>query len=97
MPDLPKELYGYLHYEIKGAGGEYLIGLNEGASVKLTSNILHNPVGKAPSRWIIDSSLLTSDTIRVLKNRLVVGGVVVELDPARNKQVLVVNHHGEVS
>ncbi|AJO79288.1 TcdA/TcdB pore-forming domain-containing protein [Pseudomonas sp. MRSN 12121] len=37
VPELPKELRGYLRYEIKGAGGEYLIGLNEGARVKLSS------------------------------------------------------------
>ncbi|RAW69216.1 hypothetical protein CKY06_17605 [Photorhabdus sp. S15-56] len=96
VPELPKELHGYLHYEIKGAGGEYLIGLNESASVKLTSDVPHNLVGSAPSRWIIDSSQLASDSISVSKNRLVVGGVVVELDSDRKEQVLVVNCKGEV-
>ncbi|MDC9590610.1 TcdA/TcdB pore-forming domain-containing protein [Xenorhabdus sp. XENO-10] len=97
VPELPKELHGYLHYEIKGAGGEYLIGLNEGTSVKLTSDV-PNPDGSGnlPSRWIIDSSQLASDNIKVSKNRLEVGGVVVELDPSRNGQVLVVNSKNEV-
>ncbi|MBI6549676.1 TcdA/TcdB pore-forming domain-containing protein [Xenorhabdus lircayensis] len=97
VPELPMELHGYLHYEIKGAGGEYLIGLNEGTSVKLMSDIV-NPDGSGNvlSRWIIDSSQLASDTISVSKNRLVVGGVVVELDPSQNGQVLVVNSKNEV-
>lgn len=96
VPELPKELHGYLHYEIKGAGGEYLIGLNEGTSVKLISDVVagSNPV---PSRWIIDSSQLASNTISVSKNRLVIGGVVVELDPTQNGQILVVNGKNEVS
>ncbi|OWO79997.1 hypothetical protein B5C26_19355 [Photorhabdus luminescens] len=91
VPELPKELHGYLHYEIKGAGGEYLIGLNEGTRVKLMSD-----GSDALSRWIIDSSQLASDSINITKNQLVVGGVVVELDPARKEQVLVVNRKGEV-
>ncbi|PHM44306.1 TcdA/TcdB pore-forming domain-containing protein [Xenorhabdus szentirmaii] len=93
VPELPKELRGYLHYEIKGAGGEYLIGLNEGASVKLMSDVI-KPDGT--SRWIIDSSQLDSDTIKVTKNRLEIGGVVVELDPSQNGQVLLVNSNNEV-
>ncbi|MBS9438247.1 cytotoxin [Photorhabdus noenieputensis] len=88
VPELPKELHGFLRYEIKGAGGEYLIGLNEGTRVKLMSDVA--------STWIIDSSLLASDNIRVSKNQLVVGGVVVELIPALNEQVLIVNGKGDV-
>ncbi|MDX7990831.1 TcdA/TcdB pore-forming domain-containing protein [Xenorhabdus littoralis] len=97
VPELPRELYGYLHYEIKGAGGEYLIGLNEGTSVKLMSDVL-KPGGSStiPSRWIIDSSQLDNDTIKVLKNRLEIGGVVVEIDPSQNGQVLVVNSKKEM-
>ncbi|MBD2798392.1 hypothetical protein ID856_18110 [Xenorhabdus sp. 18] len=98
VPELSKELYGYLRYEIKGAGGEYLIGLNEGTSVKLVSDVANsNGSGTLPSRWIIDSSQLANDTISVSKNQLVVGGVVVELDPSQNGQVLVVNSKNEVS
>lgn len=90
IPELPKELYGYLNYQIKGAGGRYLVGLNEGTRVDLSSES-----GK-PSRWIIDSSQLASESISVSKDQLVVGGVVVKLDPAHNGQVLVVNAKGEV-
>ncbi|AYA40386.1 hypothetical protein HZS38_07815 [Xenorhabdus nematophila] len=97
VPDLPKELHGYLHYEIKGAGGEYLIGLNEGTSVKLMSDVPKpDGSGNIPSRWIIDSSQLDNGTIKVLENRLEIGGVVVEIDPSRNGQVLVVNSKNEV-
>ncbi|WP_445493516.1 insecticidal toxin MCF [Photorhabdus sp. SF281] len=88
VPELPKELHGFLRYEIKGAGGEYLIGLNKGTRVKLTSDVA--------SKWIIDSSQLASDNISVSKDQLVVGGVVVELDSAQNGQVLIVNGKGEV-
>ncbi|MCW7548214.1 cytotoxin [Photorhabdus sp. APURE] len=91
VPELPKELHGFLRYEIKGAGGEYLIGLNEGTRVKLTSDS-----DNTLSRWIIDSSQLASGNISVSKNQLVIGGVVVELDPAQNGQVLLVNGKGEV-
>ncbi|MCA6223024.1 TcdA/TcdB pore-forming domain-containing protein [Photorhabdus antumapuensis] len=91
VPELPKELHGFLRYEIKGASGKYRIGLNEGTQIKLTSD-----GDSALSRWIIDSSQLASGSISVSKNRLVVGGVVVELDPAQNGQVLVVNGTGEV-
>ncbi|WP_118985119.1 TcdA/TcdB pore-forming domain-containing protein [Photorhabdus sp. CRCIA-P01] len=87
VPKLPKELHDYLRYEIKGAGGKYQIGLNEGTRVKLTN--------VAASEWIIDRSQLASDSISVSKNQLVVGGVVVELDPTQNKPVSVVNK-GEV-
>ncbi|WP_241190690.1 TcdA/TcdB pore-forming domain-containing protein [Pseudomonas chlororaphis] len=90
IPELPKELYGYLNYQIKGAGGRYLVGLNEGPRVDLSSE------AGAPSRWIIDSSQLENERISVSKDQLVVGGVVVKLDPARNGQVLVVNAKGEV-
>ncbi|RXU65576.1 cytotoxin [Pseudomonas protegens] len=91
IPELPKELYGYLNYQIKGAGGRYLVGLNEGTRVELASE-----AGSTPSRWIIDSSQLQSETISVSKGQLTVGGVVVKLDPASNGQVLVVNARGEV-
>ncbi|OWO78865.1 cytotoxin [Photorhabdus luminescens] len=87
VPKLPKELHGYLRYEIKGAGGKYQIGLNEGTRVKLTNVVA--------SEWIIDRSQLTSDSISVSKNQLVVGGVVVELDLTQDKPVSVVNK-GEV-
>lgn len=90
IPELPKELHGYLNYQIKGAGGRYLVGLNEGARVDLASE------AGTPSRWIIDTSQLESDSISVSKDQLVVGGVVVKLDPAHNGQVLVVNAKGEV-
>ncbi|MGS0628383.1 MULTISPECIES: TcdA/TcdB pore-forming domain-containing protein [Photorhabdus] len=83
VPKLPKELHGYLHYEIKGNGGKYQIGLNEGTRVKLTN--------VAASEWIIDLSQLASNGISVSKNQLVFGGVVVELDPVKNKSVSVVN------
>ncbi|WP_036771337.1 TcdA/TcdB pore-forming domain-containing protein, partial [Photorhabdus australis] len=88
VPELPKELHGYLRYEIKGAGGKYQIGLNEGTRVKLTNVVA--------SEWIIDRSQLASDSISVSQNQLVVGGVVVELDPAQNRPVSVVSGKGEV-
>ncbi|WP_325984643.1 TcdA/TcdB pore-forming domain-containing protein [Pseudomonas protegens] len=91
IPQLPKELYGYLRYDIQGAGGEYLIGLNEGTEVRLS-----NEAGTQPSRWIIDSSQLESDSITVAKDHLLVGGVKVKLDPAQSGQVLLVNAKGEV-
>ncbi|MFJ7142915.1 TcdA/TcdB pore-forming domain-containing protein [Pseudomonas protegens] len=91
VPQLPKELYGYLRYDIQGAGGEYLIGLNEGTEVRLS-----NEAGRQPSRWIIDSSQLESDSITVAKDHLLVGGVKVKLDPAQSGQVLLVNAKGEV-
>ncbi|TPG64370.1 TcdA/TcdB pore-forming domain-containing protein [Pseudomonas arsenicoxydans] len=91
VPELPKELHGYLHYEIEGEGGEYLIGLNEGATVKLTC-----ANAGAPSSWIIDSRQLTSDSISVSKSRLTVGGVVVDLDSSQSARVLVISHKGEV-
>lgn len=91
VPQLPKELYGYLRYDIQGAGGQYLIGLNEGTEVRLG-----NQDGSPPSRWIIDSSQLESDSISVAKDHLLVGGVKVKLDPAQSEQVLLVNAKGEV-
>ncbi|WP_236185963.1 TcdA/TcdB pore-forming domain-containing protein [Pseudomonas protegens] len=91
IPQLPKELYGYLRYDIQGAGGEYLIGLNEGTEVRLS-----NEAGTQASRWIIDSSQLESDSITVAKDHLLVGGVKVKLDPAQSGQVLLVNAKGEV-
>ncbi|PHM48847.1 TcdA/TcdB pore-forming domain-containing protein [Xenorhabdus miraniensis] len=100
VPKLPKELHGYLNYEIKGAGGRYLIGLNKGTKVKLTSDDSKTDgSGNMPSRWIIDSSQLTDkdkDIIKVSKNQLEVGGVVVELDSSQNGQILVVNGDNEV-
>ncbi|SFU32281.1 TcdA/TcdB pore-forming domain-containing protein [Xenorhabdus koppenhoeferi] len=104
VPELPKELHGYLHYEIKGAGGEYLIGLNEGTSVKLMSDVLKpDGSGNKPSRWIIDSSSLDNGTINFPKKPpksgvmvVEIGGVVVELDPSQNGQVLVVNSKNEM-
>ncbi|MFJ2713806.1 TcdA/TcdB pore-forming domain-containing protein [Pseudomonas sp. NPDC087346] len=92
VPELPQELHGYLHYEVQGNGGEYLIGLNEGATVKLTG--AH---GGAPSSWIIDSSQLSSDSISVSTNRLTVGGVVVDVDLQQTVRVMVISHKGEVS
>ncbi|KOY62452.1 cytotoxin [Photorhabdus heterorhabditis] len=88
VPELPKELHGYLRYELKGAGGKYQIGLNEGTRVKLTNVVA--------SEWIIDRSQLASDSISVSQNQLVVGGIVVELDPAQSRPVSVVSGKGEV-
>ncbi|MGQ5525183.1 TcdA/TcdB pore-forming domain-containing protein [Chitinimonas sp. PSY-7] len=91
VPDLPNELRGYLSYEIKGTGGEYLIGLNEGVGVRLSSD-----ASSTPSRWIIDCSQLASDMINVSHNRLVVGGVGVDLDPAKHGRVLVIARNSEI-
>ncbi|WP_350303958.1 insecticidal toxin MCF [Photorhabdus viridis] len=91
VPELPKELHNYLHYEIKGVGGKYQIGLNEGAKVKLT-----NDVASEFSHWIIDSSQLDNDSINVSENQLEIGGVVVKLDSTQNRLVSVVNGKGEV-
>ncbi|AMS13842.1 hypothetical protein A3218_05895 [Pseudomonas chlororaphis] len=91
MPELPKELHGYLHYEVKGGGGEYLVALNHGATIKLS-----DVTASAPSRWIIDSKQLANDTITVSKNRLMIGGFAVDLDLPENARVLVIGHNGEV-
>ncbi|MDI2146206.1 cytotoxin [Pseudomonas sp. ITA] len=91
VPRLPTELHGYLRYEIKGGGGEYLVALNEGVSVKLA-----NVGTSAPSRWVIDSKQLPHDRITVLKNKLMVGGVVIDLDVPRNTRILVISRTGEV-
>ncbi|MCC8421433.1 insecticidal toxin MCF [Photorhabdus thracensis] len=91
VPELPKELHCFLNYEIKGAGGEYLIGLNEGTEVKLT-----NDVANTLSHWIIDSSQLDNDSISMSENQLEIGGVVVKLDLTQNRQVSVVNGKGEL-
>ncbi|MCP1489944.1 insecticidal toxin [Pseudomonas fluorescens] len=91
VPELPKALHGYLHYEIKGGGGEYLVALNEGATVKLT-----NVSANAPSRWVIDSNQLANDRITVSKNRLMVGGVVVDCDMSAGSRVVVISQKGEV-
>lgn len=89
VPKLPPEFYNQLHYEIKGAGGEYLISLNKGSTVRLTSD--------APgSRWIIDSSQLDSDSISVSKGQVVIGGVRVDFDLTQHERLLVVNKQGEV-
>lgn len=91
VPELPKELHGYLNYQVKGSGGRYLVGLNEGAQVELASE-----AGTVASRWIIDTSQLADQSISVAKDQLKVGGVVVKLDPAHSGQVLLVNAKGEV-
>jgi insecticidal toxin len=91
VPKLPKELQGYLNYHIKGGGGEYMVALNEGVSVKLSDAAV-----SAPSRWIIDSTQLASDRVTVANNRLMIGGVSVTLDVPKNARVLVVGRKGEV-
>ncbi|MBK5529404.1 hypothetical protein JFT86_20925 [Pseudomonas sp. TH06] len=118
VPELPKELHGFMSYEIKGAGGEYLVSLKEGAWLKLTSEtpafdpnikveihqldstvgggVPYSLVGNTPSRWIIDTSRLAGGNIQVLRDRLVIGGVSVLLDPATNGRILLVNGKGEV-
>jgi insecticidal toxin len=91
VPELPKELHGYLHYEIKGGGGEYVIVLNEGVSVKLTDTTT-----SAPSRWIIDSTQLANDSVTFANNRLIIGGVDVTHNLPKNARVLVIRHKGEI-
>ncbi|MBP3997790.1 cytotoxin [Pseudomonas koreensis] len=91
VPELPKEIQGYLHYEIQGAGGEYLVALNKGVTVKLT-----DAHASAPSRWIIDSSALDNDQVSVTRNRLMIGGIAVSLDLPANARILVIGHKGEV-
>ncbi|SFU58484.1 insecticidal toxin [Xenorhabdus koppenhoeferi] len=104
VPELPKALYGYLHYEIKGAGGDYLIGLNEGTTVKLMSDVANSDgSGNLLSRWVIDSSSLDNGTINFPKNPpksgemvVKIGGIEITLDPSQNGQVLLVNRKNEV-
>ncbi|TMU69923.1 hypothetical protein FGA82_29075 [Pseudomonas fluorescens] len=91
VPELPKEMHGYLHYEIQGTGGEYLVALNKGVTVKLSEEN-----ARAPSRWIIDSAALDNDRITVAHNRLMIGGTTVSLDLPPSARVLVIGHKGEV-
>lgn len=85
VPPLPEELHGYLKYVFKGAGGEYLIGLDEGVSVELAKNL--------PSKWIIDSHQLESDVISIGDHQLQVGGVIVDIDPAQAGDIRVILHN----
>lgn len=91
VPELPKELHGYIRYEINGAGGEYLIRLNKGVGVRLSGG-----PASAASRWVLDSSQLGSEEIIVERNRLVVGKIIVEFDLNHQGQVLLVNRQGEI-
>lgn len=85
VPPLPEELHGYLKYVFKGAGGEYLIGLDEGVSIQLAKS--------PPSKWIIDSHQLESDVISIGDHQLQVGGVIVDIDPAQAGEIRVILHN----
>lgn len=86
-PKLPRELQGYLKYVFKGAGGEYLIGLNAGVSVQLARS--------TPSKWIIDTRQLASDVISVLDHQLQIDGVIVDIDAAHANDIQVIKHNHE--
>lgn len=99
VPTLPKELYGYLNYRFTGGGGVYQIELNEGAHVGIEKS--------TPSTWIMITRQLESDVIRfmdslcdpdgdeVLYYRLMIGGVLVDIDPAHVDDIRLVQHDRE--
>ncbi|WMI97573.1 TcdA/TcdB pore-forming domain-containing protein [Pseudomonas chlororaphis subsp. aurantiaca] len=93
VPDLPKELHGYLGYEIEGAGGEYHLVLNEGVSIRLSSSAADSDT---PSRWIIDTRQLEGDNISVASDRLTIGGIAIDIEGAQNERILIVKHDGEL-
>lgn len=95
MPVLPSEFHNFIRYEVKGAGGEYQIVLNHGSTIKLMNNPGDAP-DNAISRWILDSSQLSSEGITVSGNQLNIGGVIVHIDSTQNAKVLIVNKQGEV-
>ncbi|MEO9270322.1 TcdA/TcdB pore-forming domain-containing protein [Serratia ureilytica] len=97
LPKLPKEQHGYLRYEIKGGGGEYLIGLNEGASVSLINEVgSEDNAQPGSSRWVIDSSQLDNDAIVFGKDKVIIGGVTIDIASSQLKKLLVVNGKNEI-
>jgi len=74
MRKLGKELSGKLHYNLFGRDGEYVIGLQSGASLSLDAN-----KQKFNTRWILDARQLLSDDLIVRPDQLSIGGVIVKL------------------
>ncbi|HHR5880205.1 TPA: TcdA/TcdB pore-forming domain-containing protein [Providencia alcalifaciens] len=94
VPILDSEWDGKIEYRIKGNGGEYKISLNKGIKIFLSEDESNNK----PSKWIIDSSLLSSDTVEIKNNTLSIGGVNVELDVTHLQgKIQLVNKKNEVS
>ncbi|KAH9291520.1 hypothetical protein KI387_043298, partial [Taxus chinensis] len=59
-PQFPKELHGYIIYEVEGTGGEYCIGLGTGSSLSLKTS----GEDAKNTTWIIDGSTL-GETLRL--------------------------------
>ncbi|WP_336844765.1 TcdA/TcdB pore-forming domain-containing protein [Providencia rettgeri] len=78
IPELPKEWYGLLNYEMQGGGGIYNIILNDGAEITLSNQDGNDN----NSNWIINSSLLSNDSISFYSGKIKIGDAVVNFSPS---------------
>ncbi len=81
-----------IHYNLTGKGGQYTIGLNEGATIRISSS------EAKPSRWILNTNNLDKDDVEIHADKLIIGGVTVNIDPTKNSgsELIVVKQDGDV-
>ena len=79
-------------YKITGKGAQYTIGLNEGATLYIST------ASAKPSRWIFNTTNLDKDEVEIQSDRLIIGGVVIHIDSAKNNgsEIIVVKQDGDI-
>lgn len=85
VPRLSPQMQGYLHYDIKGFGGQYKVSLSRGVSLRLANE------GKLASAWVLDISELDGGKIQVGKDSLNIDGVRVDVVPGSHGQIMTID------
>lgn len=96
VPTLPEPWHGYIEHSLIGAGAEYQISMNHGASLRLKQSLL----ATEQSTWIIDTSSIDGQkgqVINVNDDNIQIGNAVVYVDEtAASSKILIMNSEHEI-
>lgn len=86
-----EKLSNVIIYNIIGKGGHYIIDLNEGAIINISTLV-------EPSSWILSCDNLEKDDVEIHEDQLIIGGVIVRVDPVKNSnsKITVIKKDGDV-
>ena len=89
-----KSIINLITYSLYGQGGQYVIVLNQGATVYLDTPSATETT--QPSRWILDSRSLSSDDVTFVDNKIMIDGVTIIVQSKQTNKILLLKRDGEL-
>ncbi|EEE35871.1 putative cytotoxin Mcf [Rhodobacteraceae bacterium KLH11] len=89
VPDIPELYRGKIYHEVHGAGGQYVLSVNDHAELYVDSEL--------PSVWVLESSNVESQSLRIEGNVVFIGSAKTQYSNLDQDTVLINSPDGDVS